>query len=370
MIPNSHITVNLTPTIRLHQALRYEEDVSDDDLASIEKLTVTGMVTEADFEHIREKMGKTLHELDMGDAVVEDGAIPEEAFADCTGLRSVIIPDSVKVIKDWAFACSALTAVAIPKSVVVIQAGAFADCENLTSIAVHPENPAYASDDGVLLDKDKTVLIFYPPQRQGKYAIPESVTTIAAGAIDENILYCSDDDDYEFSLTYSLFAKTVDIWDNTQPRLEIVVKSTDTSLYFPSEWDYEAYNNIFAEDYEVFFNISAFAVHPDNPKYASDSGVLFNRDMTRLIRYPQGRRGDYVIPASVTEIGELAFACCCLTAVTIPAAVVEIARNAFDEYVVYKDDDEEEDEERYGTFVTVHPDNPVYTSENGVLTRK
>lgn len=62
------------------------------------------------------------------------------------------------------------------------------------------------------------------------------------------------------------------------------------------------------------------------------------------------------IPDSVTEIGDRAFADCTgLTSVAIPASVTAIGVIAF---------------RNCPAMITVHPDNPVYKSENGKLKEK
>lgn len=64
-------------------------------------------------------------------------AIGSEAFADCTGLTSVIIPDSVTSIGYKAFyGCTGLTGVTIGNNVTEIDGCAFFGCHNLISITV------------------------------------------------------------------------------------------------------------------------------------------------------------------------------------------------------------------------------------------
>ena len=133
-------------------------------------------------------------------------SIGDEAFAACSSLTSVIIPNSVTIIGDYAFyRCSSLTSVTIPNSVTSIGSAAFAvcsslasvtilnsvtsigdeafvACSSLTSINVGASNPNYSSIDGVLFNKDKTTLVAYPGGKQGAYTIPNSVTSIGERA--------------------------------------------------------------------------------------------------------------------------------------------------------------------------------------------
>jgi hypothetical protein len=78
-------------------------------------------------------------------------------------------------------------------------------------------------------------------------------------------------------------------------------------------------------------SLTAIDVLEDNAVYASEKGVLFNKTKTSLLQYPAGKPdANYTIPASVTEIGDLAFfKCTSLNSITIPNGVIEIGGLAF-----------------------------------------
>ena len=77
-------------------------------------------------------------------------------------------------------------------------------------------------------------------------------------------------------------------------------------------------------------SLTEFTVAEENVNYTAAEGVLFSKDMTRIILCPVGKSGRYVIPNSVTSIEDWAFyGCTGLTSVTIPDSVTSIEEYAF-----------------------------------------
>ena len=105
------------------------------------------------------------------------------AFTECKRLPSINLPDGLLNIPLGTFSsCSALSSVFISRSITNIDLGAFSGCYNLTSFEVDTESNTFASENGVLFNKDKTVLVSYPTGKSDAYVIPNSVKVIGDGA--------------------------------------------------------------------------------------------------------------------------------------------------------------------------------------------
>ncbi|MDB4565647.1 leucine-rich repeat domain-containing protein, partial [Akkermansiaceae bacterium] len=111
-------------------------------------------------------------------------SIGNSAFQSSTNLTSITIPDSVISIGINAFKnCRSLTSITIGNGVTSYGAFAFFGCDSLTMIEVGAGNVTYTDVNGVLFNKEKTVLHTYPAGKTGdNYVIPDSVTTIGDSA--------------------------------------------------------------------------------------------------------------------------------------------------------------------------------------------
>ena len=107
-------------------------------------------------------------------------AIGDCAFFECVDWREATIPDSVKTIGERAFFnCSGLTNMAMGRGVTNIGNRAFAECYGLQSIEVVPENPVYASEDGMLFSRDRKMFLLRPAAKPGaNHVVPDGVVAI------------------------------------------------------------------------------------------------------------------------------------------------------------------------------------------------
>ncbi len=125
----------------------------------------------------------------LGGAVVLPGtinglpvSIASYAFQNIFGLTNITIGSGVTSIGSYAFSLTGLAGVTIPDSVTNIGNGAFVGCSSLTAITVNPTNSFYSSTNGVVFNKNQTILVQYPCGVGGSYTIPQSVTNIGASA--------------------------------------------------------------------------------------------------------------------------------------------------------------------------------------------
>ena len=219
------------------------------------------------------------------------------SVTDCSESASgeLIIPDTynglpVTSIRDFVFFdCTSLTSVTIPDSITYI-GNVFENCEKLASIFVDENNLYFSSVDGVLFNRNKTELIKYPSGKtKAKYTIPVDVIYIRNSAFENCINLI-----------------TVTISENVKKGVEDLI-------------------------FQGCKNLNAIFVDGDNNIYSSIDGVLFNKNKTKLIKYPSGKvNREYSIPNGVIRVGEWAFIDCInLTSIIFPNSVTIIDGSAF-----------------------------------------
>ncbi len=114
-----------------------------------------------------------------------------DAFANCKKLKEISLPSSVTMIDDAAFFQSGLTKFHVGKNVKDISGNAYVGDvfygTKIKKITVSKNNKKYSAKKGVLYNKNKTTLIYYPCKKSAKsFTIPKTVTKISSGAFSGN----------------------------------------------------------------------------------------------------------------------------------------------------------------------------------------
>ena len=216
-----------------------------------------------------------LYEIEIPQGVVNIG---EKAFARLDNLKNIDIPDSVTNITTLAFyRCNGLVSVQVPGSVTAIKNGTFRECNNLKKVIL---NEGVTKIDG-------SAFIFCSSLEQIK--LPQSLVSIGSGAFDN----CT-----------SLIS--VELPDNA-------IISSDT--------------------FKECKNLSDIVISDTNNNYIVKNGILYNKNMTRILCYPAGIKDtEFFVPDTVKTIGDFAFyGTKALESINIPDSVTNIGTDAFGE---------------------------------------
>lgn len=277
---------------------------------------------------------------DLAIVVIPDSVVTigESSFSNCTGLVSVSFGNKVSSIGTTAFyGCRSLISIDLPNSVLSIDSSAFENCISLrtvvlgagvnkidddvfdgctalTSITVDNTNPKFASIGGVLFDKDVTKLVRYPAGISAEsYSVPSTVEVIGSNSFTDSV-----------NLESVIIGKNVTRIDSIAFR----DCSKLSAISIPDSVErvgYEAFDGCtsvatirigtglssISDSFPHSGNLVSVEVDDGNLFFASDDGVLFNKEMTKVILYPSSKAGDsFTVPDTVTTIGSYALQGC------------------------------------------------------------
>ncbi len=253
-------------------------------------------------------------------------AIAYEAFYDNNAITSIVLPDSIVSIGDAAFGgCSSLESINIPKGVESIGDAAFGGCSSLESINIPDgiervgENVFYECNSLTSINIPNGVTsiggwAFYGCDNLTEIILPDSITSIGENAFSYTAYYNNKNNWNNNALYINNHLIKIDennvvgeyvVEDGTKTIAGGAIPYSEqlTDILVPDS----VINMNFHYNYSIYPNIN---VSKDNPNYCSIDGVLFNKDATTLIKYPDIRDVEkYIVPESVVKIGEGAFFC-------------------------------------------------------------
>ncbi|MBQ2825152.1 MAG: leucine-rich repeat protein [Clostridia bacterium] len=153
---------------------------------------------------VTEIHGGAFHCLNITHIKLNEGLkrIGIQAFSGCTQLESITLPESLESLGDGAFdSCKKLSSINIPEKLTILPDAVFNACNfesfeipahirkvgsrlfslnpDFREITVDEENPYYCAENGFLMNKEKTELLFAAPAfSQLKGQVPASVKKI------------------------------------------------------------------------------------------------------------------------------------------------------------------------------------------------
>lgn len=235
--------------------------------------------------------------------------------AQCNEVIYRIKNGTEKIAKGAFQSNQATRRIEIPASVTNIDNSAFDGCKCIEWYEVDPQNEVYYSINGVLYEKSKNVLFKYPIEKQdNSFYILSNTTEIA----DKAFKGCAH-------------------------LREIFISSSVIAIH--------------PNAFEKNCNLRDINVDDKNSYYTSIDGVLYDKEVKKLVLFVNKDKSAFTVPSTVTHIGcnafshchqikniflpkeisiigDLAFSdCCALQSIILPDGVISIGNWAFEDCV-------------------------------------
>lgn len=130
--------------------------------------------------------GAAFYQNGASEIVIPDTVtrIAEIAFSGCTNLKRINLPAELTEIGNRVFeGCTSLTSIEIPAKVETIGEEVFYGCTGMEEFKVASGSEHFIAEEGVLMDKDKTIIYAYPlASSETYYKAPDTVKEIFISA--------------------------------------------------------------------------------------------------------------------------------------------------------------------------------------------
>ena len=188
---------------------------------------------------------------------------------------------------------------------------------------------AFVDEWGAKYSKDGRKLLKVPRELSGAYSVKEGTRIIC----DEAFWWCESLPDIVIPTSVTSIGDSAFSW--CRSLSEIVIPSSVTSIGDRAFEDCSSLKYISIPKSVIGLNGNPFAewngkLECLSPNFVYEDDILFNKDKSRIISFRNQNIRSYVIPSSVTSIGDYAFSdCCSLSEIVIPSSVTSIGDYAF-----------------------------------------
>ena len=257
------------------------------------------------------------------DYIVPDGVkeIRPYAFHSVYGLAGITFPDSLLRIGEHAFnQCSGLSrTVTVPSGVTVIEPYTFYHCKKLEAVAL--PNGLLTIGRGA-----------FQNSQLADVAIPATVTSIGAEAFSNSGIQTADIPkgvavigDSAFSMCNQLTTVTLREGLTHIGEQAFTYSPSIQSIHLPV-----SLQTLGKQALAPCAGMETVTVAAESPYFASVDGVLYSKDMTRLVAYPTNKQQEeYTVPQTVTRIEISACQSAKFTKITLPQNLALIDDYAF-----------------------------------------
>lgn len=379
-------------------------EINGTDIAFIREAFDNGKITDLDLGNaIIVSGGEPYYKTSYSEYNTENNVVGTNMFYKTKSLISLVLPSTIQKIESYSIQdCDNLASITIPELCAEVESSGIYNCKNLSSIhigqslqkfesknghmcpalrniTVDTNNIDFVSVDGVLYSKNMDIIYKYPVAKtESSFETPSSVKVIEDYAFSRTSLESIKMPNGLESINTGAFEGCKDLlsveipqsvkeigmfaFQNCAKITNVVVPDNVTELnsyafgYCVNLRDINigaSVNEIEGSAFTGCTSLQSFIVNKDNDTYTSEGGILYSKDLTKLVRCPLALYSDEMIlvddilaiesnafqnckyikkfrlPEGLKEIGSSAFDRCTMEAINVPNSVEKIDMFAF-----------------------------------------